>query len=139
MEPDPERARIQALPAAHFQPLLDLLPQLRDPLPALPPCFRKEADGTVILAPQNVEPVDAFIQLCYALQLVFPCDWNSFVQEHPFHAMPRLIDRFDRFQCCQAITALVRGDRFTDGLVDGQWRNGNLARLVERLAEAVGE
>lgn len=137
MEPDPERAKIDALPSAHFQPLIDLLPQLRGPLPQPPSALRTEPDGTMSYAPLNVQPVDAFIQLCCTLELVIPCDWSSFVREHPFHEVPRLIDRFDRFQCCQAITALVRGDRFTDGLVDSQWRNGNLARIVGRLGEVV--
>jgi len=132
-----ERARIAALPAAHLQPLLALLPQLRAPLPQPPPALRTEPDGTVSYAPLNVASVSDLIQLCYTLELVIPFDWNSFAVAHPFHEMPRIIDRFDRFQCCQALTALVRGDRFTDGLVDSQWRNGVLARLVERLGEVV--
>jgi len=128
-----ERARIMALHAAHFQPLLDLLPKLRGKLPKPPPGMRTEPDGTLSYAPINVEPVDDFIQLCYTLDLVVPFDWNAFVQEHPFHEQHELIDDFDRFQCCQALTALVRGERFTDGLVDAQWRKGTLARIVERL------
>ncbi len=58
-----ERRRIAALPAAHFQPLLDLLPQLRGALPKPPPCLRTEPDGTISYAPMNVEPVSHFIQL----------------------------------------------------------------------------
>lgn len=110
---------------------------MRGKLPKPPPSLRTEPDGTISYAPMNVEVVDDFIQLCYSLDLVFPFDWNAFVHEHPFHQQHELIDGFDRIECCQAITALVRGDRFTDGLVDSQWRNGNLARLVERLGEVV--
>jgi hypothetical protein len=134
-----ERARIDALPASHFQPLLDLLPQLRSELPQPPPWLRPEPDGTITYAPINVDAVYDFIKLCYAMPVIFPYDWNEFVREHPFHEFPRLIDRFDRFQCCQAITALVRGDRFSDGLLDMHWRNGNLARIVERLKEVLSK
>lgn len=130
-----ERRRIEALPAAHFQPLIDLLPQLRDELPKPPPSLRTEPDGTLSYAPINVEPVDDFIQLCYTLDLVFPFDWSAFVQEHPFQQQHELIDGFGRIECCQALTALVRGERFNDGLVDEQWRKGTLARIVERLGK----
>ena len=82
--------------------------------------------------PINVEPVDDLIPLCHALDLV-----DAFVQEHPFHQPHELIDGFDRFEYCQAHTALVRGERFTDGPVDAQGRKGTLARLVERSGEVV--
>jgi hypothetical protein len=132
-----ERRRMAALPAAHFQPLLDLLPKLRGKLPKPPPSLRTEPVGTLSHVPINVEPLDDLIQLCHALDLVVPFDRNAFVQEHPFHQPHELIDGFDRIEYCQALTALVRGERFTDGPVDAQWRKGSLARLVERSGEVV--
>ncbi len=78
-----ERRRIAAHPAAHFQPLLDLLPKLRGKLPKPPPSLRTEPDGTLSHVPINVEPVDDFIPLCHALDLVVPFDRNAFVQDPP--------------------------------------------------------
>ncbi len=132
-----EHARIMALPAAHFGPLLALLPALRGPLPPVTPPLTAEADGTYTFAPLNVPEVQDLIMLCYTLDLVLQVDWIEFVIAQPFHESPERIDGFDRFQCCQALTALVRGERFNDGLVDGQWRKGTLARIVARLAAVV--
>lgn len=115
-----ERRRMAAHPAAHFQPLLDPLPKLRGKLPKPPPNLRTEPDGTLSHVPINVEPVDDFIPLCYTLDLVVPFDRNAFVQEHPFHQPHESIDGFERIEYCQALTALVRGERFTAGPVDAQ-------------------
>ena len=129
-----ERTRIEALPVRHFQPLLALLPTLRAPLPSAMDPLTKEADGTYTYAPVHSTPVQELIDLCYALDLVLKVDWIAFAKERPFHERPHLIDAFDRFQCCQALTALVRGERFNDGLVDKEWRKGTLARIVAQLA-----
>ena len=128
-----QRTRIKALPIAHFQPLLDLLPDLRRPPPPAPEDSYRNPDGTLMLAPGNADEVDRFIALCYTLNIVLTDDWNAFVKAHPFDRTPALIDHFDRFQCCMAITALVRGDRFSSGLVEDAWQQGTLTRLVERL------
>lgn len=90
-----ERARIKALPAAHFGPLLDLLPALRAPLPSVTPPLTLEADGTYTYAPVNVQSVSQFIQLCYDLDLVMQVDWMDYAKAQPFHERHELIDGFD--------------------------------------------
>lgn len=138
MKPDTgvfDHARVEALPIIHFNPLLELLPELRRPPPDLPKDLFRDPDGTLILDPGNTPEVDRFIALCYELDIVLTSDWNAFVRQHPFHEQHALIHHFDRYQCCMALTALVRGDRFTSGLVDEEWRKGTLERLVERLAK----
>lgn len=147
MDPDADHeARINALPAEHFKPLLEWLPRLQQPPAAHteeelahPAVQFMDADGTPTFSiPGNTREVDAFIRLCYDLGLVIPCDWTAFMEAHPFREQPHLIDRFDRLQCCQAITALVRGDRFSEGTVAHAWRQGVLERIVGRLGEVVG-
>ena len=128
-----ERTRIRSLPAAHFLPLLELLPDLRRPPAPVPENRYRNPDGTPMLVPGNADEVDRFIALCYTLDIVLTNDWNAFVKAHPFDRTPALIDGFDRYQCCMALTALVRGDRFISGLVEDAWQDGSLARLVERL------
>jgi len=134
---DLEHARVEALPINHFNPLLELLPELRRPPPDLPKDLFRDPDGTLILDPGNTPEVDRFIALCYELDIVLTSDWNAFVKQRPFHEQHALIDHFDRYQCCMAITALVRGDRFMRGLVHEAWQKGTLARLVERLGALV--
>ncbi len=75
---------------------------------------------------------------CYDLGLVVPHDWQAFVQAQPFHQDHALIATFGLFQCCQALSAVIRGDRFNIGLAEELWNNGTLARLVERLQEVFG-
>jgi hypothetical protein len=133
--PDPAETlqRMAQLPAARFQPLFDLLPALQAPAPPASDPLRHEADGSLSYAPEHTDVVARLIDVCYELGVVLPIDWQGFVQQHPFHERPALIDGFDRLQCLSALTALVRGDRFSDGLLHHHWQQGTLARLVERL------
>ncbi|MBL7964929.1 MAG: hypothetical protein JNM31_13920 [Flavobacteriales bacterium] len=146
MEQDTDHpARINALPNEHFRPLLDWLPRLHQPPAAHTaeePAHRTmqvmQSDATLMYnIPDNTGEVNAFIKCCYELGLVFPCDWPEFMQTHPFHQQPGLIDRFDRLQCCQALTALVRGERFSQGTVAHAWKSGVLAKIVGRLGVVV--
>ena len=71
--------------------------------------------------------------LCYDLRIMIVFDWPAWHSEVPFDQRPELIDTFDRTTCCMALTALVRGDRFNEGLVAWAWANGLLERIVGRL------
>ncbi|MBL8002295.1 MAG: hypothetical protein JNL05_10070 [Flavobacteriales bacterium] len=129
--------RMAQLPLAHFQPLFDLLPALQAPAPQAPDVLRHEADGSLTYAPEHADTVTRLIDACYEVGVVLPIDWPAFRDQHPFHERPQLIDGFDRLQCLSALTALVRGDRFSDGLLHNHWQQGTLAHLVQRL-QAVG-
>ena len=85
----------------------------------------------------NLPEVDAFIVLCYDLNLVIPFNWNEFVRDVPFLSDLSLIDTFDKEHCFKAITAIIRADRFSPGTVHGCWSNGTLSRVVERIQELV--
>lgn len=52
---------------------------------------------------------EKFHTLGYQLHLVLRwMSWMDFRHGHPFTEQPVLIDTFDRYQCCMAITALKK-------------------------------
>jgi hypothetical protein len=128
-DPEDLRSLLTALPITHFEPLFTLLPSLRPPKPEQP----QPPEET--FSDRQTDPVSDLISLCWKLDIWVPLDWSTFSKEQPFHRDHSLIDRFDRFHCLFAITALFRADRYTDGVLDRAWMNGTLHRLVARIKE----
>jgi hypothetical protein len=128
-----DRERIAALPLAYFEPLFTLLPALEGPWPPLGKCCYIDARGVLVLSPPGFSPVvEALHHQCYALHLVLRwTDRSVFERKHPITAAH--IGRFDRYQCCMALTALVRGERFCDGRLEEACRNGTVSRILRRL------
>ena len=122
-------AWLESQPAEHFLPLLELLPEL----PTMPGPASPEIPAPASLTYPSSREVHRFITLCYDLRIMIVFDWPAWRSEVPFDQRPELIDTFDRTTCCMALTALVRGDRFNEGLVAWAWANGLLERIVGRL------
>ncbi len=131
-----DRARLAALPVSHFEPLFALLPRL-DRVKSEREEDEDGKDGsyTWVFVPSKACPVALdFTTLCYRLHLVLRWgNWPAFMQAHPFWDRPAMIDQFDRYQCCMAITTIIRGDRFGDGTTEGYCRGGTVARIIRRL------
>lgn len=140
-EPD-HWSRINALPAEYFRPLLECLPRPRSaPVPhseeelAHPMMvFSDPAEKPICSIPGNTKQVDMFISLCYELDLVIPHDRHAFMQAHPFHEQPGVIDAVDPYPCGQALTAFLRADRFPEGTVAKAWSTGSLGSIIGRLS-----
>ena len=122
-------AWLESQPAEHFQPLLALLPEL----PAAQEPVNGERPDPAALPYPNSRELHRFITLCYDLRIMIVFDWPAWRSEVPFDQRPELIDTFDRTTCCMALTALVRGDRFNEGLVAWAWASGLLGRIVGQL------
>lgn len=131
-----DRARLSALPVSHFEPLFDLLPRLdsaQNGAEVLPD--GKEGQYSWAFTPPTLSALAIeFTAVCYRLHLVLRWgNWPAFMQAHPFWDRPAMIDQFDRYQCCMAITTIIRGDRFGNGTTEGYCSGGKLARIIRRL------
>ncbi|MGE0733128.1 MAG: DUF6508 domain-containing protein [Alphaproteobacteria bacterium] len=71
--------------------------------------------------------------------LVAGFDWAAWSGRNSYLDDPNSIDTADREDCRRLLTALIRGDRFNEGLLFNAFESGLLRRLVDRLAATVDD
>lgn len=77
-----------------------------------------------------------FLHSAYANGLMLAgWDWMSWIRQHQYLTEPRHIAGATIEECFCLITSINRGDRFTQGLLDGFADDGVLQAILKRLGE----
>jgi hypothetical protein len=100
----------------------------------------RSADG-VITMPYFDYDADAsrFISDMYRLGWVQPFDWGAWAASDDGRALlddPTAVAKADADDLVRLMTAILRGDRFNEGLIADFWAKGHLAAIARR-AEAL--
>lgn len=122
--------KINSFPKSHFQPLVDLIPEIERSS-----VFRKEIWDNRIMPIVEWEPiVQKFFRLVNELdlQIVFPwMEWQEgarLMQNRPFD-----LSSCDLFALCKIITVMIRNDRFCEGYLCGCFENGLVLAVLGRV------
>jgi hypothetical protein len=99
----------------------------------------RREDGVITLGYFDFSPrASDFIQSTYDLGLIRPeLGWPSWLQTPEARALlnePEKVASASAEQLSNVLTALVRGDRFNDGLLARAWESGMLLAIVRRAA-----
>ena len=103
--------------------------------------------ATLLLARQSNLQIKRFIAECkvniiahfsssaarYGLQLNGWDDWSSWMRQHQYLCEAEQIGQASIDECLCLITALIRGERFCDGLLESSNHRGTLDAILTRL------
>lgn len=80
------------------------------------------------------EITSAFVKTLNDLQLIISFDWGKWPEGKTILNNPsQLYDELDTVTLCQLLTAIVRSDRFADGVLIGELENGTISKIVDAI------
>lgn len=96
-------------------------------------------DGVVQMPYYQLSPeAGAFVAAAYAAHWVRPdIAWSDFAAGPDYHALrsdPARIASADAGRLAELLTTLIRGERFSEGLLAGAFDDGTLPAIARRMA-----
>ena len=111
--------------------LLDRIEELSETV-AVPTTF--QAVGAETMTISTPVGISDFVRLAYAdgwMMLDF--DWPAWEEGRDIAGSPERIAECDLEKIYKLITALVRSDRFCDGVLAGAWLEGTIQAILQRI------
>ena len=79
-----------------------------------------------------------FIDVIYKLNLVINFDWMNWTEgKELFESRDFNIENSDLVELCKFITVFTRNDRFCDGFLHSEIRNGKVLKVIKRMNEII--
>lgn len=98
---------------------------------------KPDADGAIQMPWFEYSPrAETLLRAVNAAGFVYPFDWMAWLdgpEGIPLRDEPGRIERATEEELARLLTAIVRGDRFTEGNIAGAIESGVLVRIVRRL------
>lgn len=125
----------------HWQPLLDLIPEIEStPKFAEVAGLEKDDKGYVQMPYYVLSSVTKkFLEVAYELGIVISFDWGSWdegmemVKNRNYN-----YDSIDIYSKCKIITTLIRADRFCEGTLAGAFSSGLILKLLKSIDRQLG-
>lgn len=84
------------------------------------------------------DTVREFYKMLHHQRILIGFDYTSWLKETGFVEHPEKIQNTSVGDLRKLLTSIVRGDRFCEGLLGGEFRNGNIPAILRRLKELRG-
>jgi len=94
------------------------------------------ADGSIEMPYSVPDPlILEFVQLWYDKDLVVPFDWGGWYDAQKWHQNKDAAryDAIDSETALKLLTAMIRGDRFTEGALVNLFEAGDVPKILNRL------
>lgn len=135
------KQQIESLTRADWQPLLDLIPEIEKTesfgdYGSL--TFNENGVGQLSSSsPEAI--VMTFLELVYKIGIVVNFHWSAWDEGREMANDENFdFDTIDVFTKCKIITAIVRSDRFCDGVLLGAFESGIMLALLKSIERQVG-
>lgn len=133
-------AHLEKMKPKDWKPLLDLIPEIEQTK-----VFGEE-HGFVEVEPgifnfpswDNSPVLSKFEELTYELRIVINFAWPEWAEGRALvHGDMSRLDTIDLQTACMLITAIIRNNRFCDGVLIESFENGSMLRIMKRIREIV--
>ncbi|MCK5820321.1 MAG: hypothetical protein KAH17_00480 [Bacteroidales bacterium] len=127
---------LSSLTLNDWQPLLDLIPDIEQSTTFGTLQGGDEVEDDVFsfpfYAPSPV--VEKFEELCYKLGIIVDFDWPGWDEGRELASGDQSqIRNLDLVTSCKLITAIVRNNRFCDGVLVGAFESGLILSVLKRM------
>ena len=102
---------------------------------------QQQSDGATAMGYVDLsEQARAFVQELYGRQVIVGFDWPGWMETEGrrLHEQPELLSDATLEDCRRLLIAIVRGDRFKEGLLLQAFRDGIIERILTRRTELAG-
>jgi len=136
LKEDAARQRIISYDRAHWQPLLDLIPEI-EATSAFGEWKGLEKTGLMTVNAPWVDPAPVVVKFTYQLHELgglVPFDWGEWnagmemANDRSFD-----FDMVDIFAKCKVLTTLVRADRVCEGTLVRAFRDGRISNILRSM------
>lgn len=131
---------INTIRKEEWNQLLNLIPEIeKTDNFGKPGGLKKYKDGTVSFPFYiHTEIVNQFVKIAYDTGIIIPFDWSGWKQgQVMFRDNDFDFDSVDVFTKCKLITAIVRADRFSDGVLIEAFRSGLILKVLKSIDRQV--
>jgi hypothetical protein len=143
LKPENYIDKINSYTKQDWKPILDLIPEIEkvEKFGKISKRAEKLIERGIIDMHPYVEYkiVEEFRQVCYAVPIIIDFDWDSWeegreiVSDNDFD-----YDSIDIPTKCKIITAIVRNDRFCDGVLISYFESGVMLKVLKSIEKQLG-
>ena len=127
---------INSNPKSHWQPLLDLIPEIKAKLKfSIVPKIEQDKDGVIIVPPFSAAEVVGKFQYTFEeLGLMISFDWGSWIEGREILEGKSFdFDAIDIPTKCKLISMIIRNNRFCDGYLVSTFESGLMLQVLESI------
>ncbi len=131
------RVKINALTQEDWKPLLDLIPEIEKIS-----ISRKRKSDNFIVVPLSESEIESiisrFLKIVYNIPIIISFNWavweegRKIVNDADFD-----FDTLDIITKCKLITAIVRNDRFCNGVLASAFRSGLILEILKSIEKDI--
>ncbi len=124
----------------HWQPLLDLIPEIKSTVKFGEMVCQKDKEGEEIMPYYALSPVvEKFLSLVYELNIIVVFKWFAWNEGKKIFANESFdYTSIDIPTKCKLITVIVRNDRFCDGVLVSNFQSGVILKLLLAINKQLG-
>lgn len=94
----------------------------------------KEEDNTIIVPYYELDTVVLnFVEIVYKTPIMIKFDWSKWEEGKIIIKEKRNFEELDVMTLCKLITAIVRNDRFCEGVLLKAFENGTILKILMHL------
>jgi hypothetical protein len=130
--------KINAFTDQDWKPLLDLIPEIEktQTFGDFYGVERTESNELVLPYTVNGSLVDQFLEIVYELPVIINFKWSAWAEGREMARNPDFdFNSIDIPTKCKLITALVRNDRFNDGVLINAFESGLMLRILKAIKQ----
>lgn len=128
--------RINTFKPADWQELLSLIPEIESTTVfATDHPMQQDENGDYIITPTINGPlINRFLKIAYNMPIIISFDWAAWDEGRKMASDEHFdFNTVDIPTKCKLITALVRNDRFCDGVLAGAFKSGLIMKLLKSI------
>ncbi len=130
--------KINALTQQDWKPLLDLIPEIEKSkeFGEFPEPTEEEAGLQTFPLWLNGSLIDRFLGIVYEMPIIINFNWSAWDEGRKMANDPNFDhNSLDIPTKCKLITAIVRNDRFNDGVLINAFESGLMLRLLKAIKQ----
>lgn len=135
-------AVINSYSKQHWQPLLDLIPEIENTTVFEEVHFKHNAEEDIIelISVTRAGIVDHFHKLVYEIPIIIEFSWSSWTEGRNILANENFdFDTIDIPVKCKLITAIVRNNRFCDGALASAFESGKILKILKSIRNQISK
>jgi len=133
---DNYREIINSFLKEEWRPLLDLIPEIEKTADLIKTKHDNEAEASQALYQADESLMNKFLEAVYEIPIIIDFKWSAWDEGRKIINNPSFnFNTLDIPDKCRVITAIVRGDRFNQGLLGGALKSGLILNILKSIEE----
>jgi len=134
------KEQIHAFTQQDWQPLIELIPKVESTLKLGEWASAEKNEEETIQFPDCIEEtiVSQFLDIVYRLPIIISFDWGAWEEGREIASNDDFDhDTLDLPTKCKLITAIVRNNRFCDGVLVSAFESGLILRILKSIEKQI--